>query len=168
MIRQIIRDNFGFVKALAIKYAPLPDLAEDITQQVFADFLKKEQQWDLSRDAKPLLAEMTRIQAKRSWQEQHRHMHADMQSLAEHVRQLAQSYDIEPIQEAEKAALNKCLEKLPDKSRHLLRTRYYLQANSKEISQHLGMTPAAVRRALFRLRQKLRNCIQGQLKESVV
>lgn len=167
MINQIIRDNLGFVQALAIKYAPLPDVADDITQQVFTDFLKKEQQWDLNRDVRPLLAEMTRIQAKRSWQERCRHMNADMTALVEHVKMLAQDHEMDPILDREKEALRHCLQKLPDKSRHLIRARYYLKTDSVEMSRHLDMTPAAVRRALFRLRRKLRDCIQFHLKEAV-
>jgi len=87
-----------------------------------------------------------------------------MRALAEHVRQLAESSHLEPIQEDERAALRQCLEKLPERSRLLVRTRYYLGANSVEIADRLGMTPTAVRRALVRLRQRLRACVEMQLR----
>jgi len=163
-IEQLIRENMGFVYALAVRYAPIPDVAQDITQQVFLEFLKKQQKWDLSKDIKPLLSEMTRLVARRSWQESCQQMTSQMRLLAEHVRRLAESSHIEPVQEEERAALRRCLEKLPERSRLLVRTRYYLGANSVEIADRLGMTPTAVRRALFRLRQKLRACVGMQLR----
>ncbi len=163
-IEQLINENVGFVCALAVRYAPVPDLVQDIVQQVFLEFLKKRQKWDLTRDVKPLLSEMTRLVARRSWQECSQQMTDQMRALAEYVRQIAESSPIESIQEEERMALRKCLEKLPERSRLLVRTRYYLGANSVEIATRLGMTPTAVRRALFRLRQRLRACVEIQLR----
>jgi len=163
-MEQLIQENVGFVCALAVRYAPVPDLAQDIAQQVFLEFVKKQQKWDLSRDVRPLLSEMTRLVARRCWQESCQQMTSQMRALAEHVRQLAESSHLEPIQEDERAALRQCLEKLPERSRLLVRTRYYLGANSVEIADRLGMTPTAVRRALVRLRQRLRACVEMQLR----
>jgi RNA polymerase sigma-70 factor, ECF subfamily len=163
-MERLIRENMGFVHALATRYAPVPDLAQDVTQQVFLEFLKKQRDWDLSKDIRPLLSEMTRIVARRSWHQSCQHMTSQMRHLAEHVRQLAEASHIEPIQEEETAALKLCLERLPERSRLLVRARYYLGANSIEIADRLGMTPTAVRRALFRLRQTLRVCVGRRLK----
>ena len=146
-----------------MKYAPSPDVADDIAQQVFLEFLKKQHMWDLSTDVRPLLAEITRLVAKRFWQARCRRMAPEMRELAEHVRRLAEEREFSPIQGDEKEALTRCLEKLPEKSRHLIRTRYFLGANSSEIAGRLDMTPGAVRRALFRLRVKLRECVHRQL-----
>ena len=163
-LERLIQENMGFVCALAVRYAPVPDVAQDIVQQVFLEFLKKQEKWDLTRDVKPLLSEMTRLVARRSWQESGQQMTSQMRALTEYVRRLAESSPVEPIQEEERLALKKCLEKLPERSRHLVRTRYYLGANSVEIAARLGMTPIAVRRALFRLRQRLRACVEVHLR----
>jgi RNA polymerase sigma factor (sigma-70 family) len=164
-IERLIRQHMGFVHALAIRYAPAPDVAQDVTQQVFLEFLRKQEQWDLTKDIRPLLSEMTRIVARRSWQESCQQMTSQMRHLAEHIRQLAECSHVEPIQEEETAALKRCLERLPERSRLLVRARYYLGANSLEIGDRLGMTPTAVRRALFRLRQTLRTCVDKQLRK---
>ncbi len=164
-IERLIRQHMGFVHALAIRYAPAPDVAQDVTQQVFLEFLRKQEQWDLTKDIRPLLSEMTRVVARRSWQESCQQMTSQMRHLAEHIRQLAESSHLEPIEEEETAALKRCLEKLPERSRLLVRARYYLGANSLEIGDRLGMTPTAVRRALFRLRQTLRACVDRQLRK---
>lgn len=36
----------GFVKAVALRAAPWPDLMDDIVQQVFLEFMRKEAHWD--------------------------------------------------------------------------------------------------------------------------
>ncbi len=58
-LNQIIQDHGGFVRALALRLAPAPGLAEDIAQQVFLEFIAKSAQWDLSSDVRPLFAGMT-------------------------------------------------------------------------------------------------------------
>jgi DNA-directed RNA polymerase specialized sigma24 family protein len=69
---QIFLMHHDFVKGVALKHAPWPGLMEDITQQVFLEFLKKESQWDLEADVRPLLATMTRLVALRLWRERTR------------------------------------------------------------------------------------------------
>ena len=48
-VAQLVLAHHGFVKGLAVRIAPWPGLADDITQQVFLEFLKKEAKWDLER-----------------------------------------------------------------------------------------------------------------------
>jgi Sigma-70 region 2 len=57
---RIFLSHHRFVKGVALRYAPWPDLMDDIVQQVFLEFMAKESKWDLSADARPLLATMTR------------------------------------------------------------------------------------------------------------
>jgi DNA-directed RNA polymerase specialized sigma24 family protein len=46
---QAFLTHHDFVKGVALKYAPWPGLVEDICQQVFLEFLAKEDRWDVSR-----------------------------------------------------------------------------------------------------------------------
>jgi RNA polymerase sigma-70 factor (ECF subfamily) len=64
-------------------------------------------------------------------------------------------------------ALAHCIEKLPEKHRQLLRTRYGERRGVEVIGQELGKTAAAVYRALSRIRHTLHDCVtqtisQGQ------
>ncbi|AGA29839.1 sigma-70 family RNA polymerase sigma factor [Singulisphaera acidiphila] len=64
-------------------------------------------------------------------------------------------------------ALAQCIEKLPEKHRQLLRTRYGEQQGVEVIGQELGRTAAAVYRSLSRIRHTLHDCVthaisQGQ------
>jgi len=58
--------------------------------------------------------------------------------------------------------LRECIRKVQGVSLKLLRG-FYTEGNSyKELSQHLSMNVEAVRKALYRSRQRLRECVQRQ------
>jgi len=164
-VRELLAAHDAFVRALALRLAPAPGLAEDIAQQVFLEFLAKEAQWDLSQDIKPLLAVMTRNVARRCWRERMHALPEVQRELAEHICQLADSKDVAWFGEEEKTILRRCLDRLPAKSRRLIELHYYLDTSSVEIAQQMDMQPDAVRRALFRLREQLRKCVRQFLPE---
>ncbi|SPE52322.1 hypothetical protein SBV1_1500028 [Verrucomicrobia bacterium] len=66
-VAQLVLAHHAFVKALAFKLAPWPGLVDDISQQVFLEFLAKQEKWNLDQDLRPLLATMTRLVAARWW-----------------------------------------------------------------------------------------------------
>jgi RNA polymerase sigma-70 factor (ECF subfamily) len=158
-VKELLAAHDAFVRGLALRLAPAPGLAEDVAQQVFLEFLAKEAEWDLSRDIKPLLAAMTRNVARRCWRERMHTLPEVQRELAEHICQLAESREVAWAGEEEKTILRRCLDRLPAKSRRLIELHYYLETSSVEIAQQTDMRPDAVRRALFRLREQLRRCI---------
>lgn len=160
---QLFLAHHDFVKGVALKYAPWPGLMEDITQQVFLEFLRKEAQWDLDKDVRPLLATMTRHIALRLWRDRTREQPEVVQKLADHIRQLAEEREALPRYEEEISVLRTCLQKLPDKSRELIRLYYYNDIGTPEIADQLAMKSDTVCRALSRVRDKLRDCIQRSL-----
>ncbi len=62
-------------------------------------------------------------------------------------------------------ALRTCLEKVPEKSRELLRSRYEQDAKAPDIALRLGMSSAAVRKSLERIRINLKKCMEDQLSQ---
>lgn len=154
--------HHAFVRSVAIRNAPWPGLAEDIVQQVFLEFLGKEERWDLERDLRPLLTTMTRHVALRLWRERTRQMPENIQKLAEHVRQLAEDRDGASAHESDEdqlAALRGCLAKLPYKSRSLVERYYFEERSAQDIAEQLQMKSGTVCRALCRVREKLRACL---------
>jgi RNA polymerase sigma-70 factor, ECF subfamily len=61
------------------------------------------------------------------------------------------------------AALRGCLEKLPPPSRRLLESRYAPGASIKGMAEADGRKVAAVSQILYRIREKLLNCVQAAL-----
>jgi RNA polymerase sigma-70 factor, ECF subfamily len=72
----------------------------------------------------------------------------------------------QPEQSARQAALEWCLEKLPEKSRRLLDLRYVEESSAEFVAQQMKSTPASVRVMLFRIRDVLANCIQSQVAQA--
>ncbi len=163
-IIQVVLAHSTFVKALAVRFAPWPGLADDIAQQVFLEFLSKEARWDLTNDPKPLLATMTRHVAMRCWRERTRQMPEVLRQLAEHVRELADQSELSPRWEDETAALRKCIEGLPKKSRTLIDLHYFGKISTPDMAKELSMKTEAVRQAICRIRSNLRQCIESTLK----
>lgn len=65
------------------------------------------------------------------------------------------------------AALARCLEKVAPKASNLLWRRYSSRQSSDEMASALGMTPTAVRLAMFKARAFLRDCISEELKHAL-
>lgn len=162
---QIFLTHHDFVKGVALKYAPWPGLMEDIAQQVFLEFMGKEERWDLEQDVRPLLATMTRHIAMRLWRERTRERPEVVQKLADHIRRLAEDSEVPPRYEEEIGLLRACLQKLPDKSRELVKLYYYGDIGTPQIAEQLDMKADTVCRALSRVREKLRECIQRQIQQ---
>lgn len=64
----------------------------------------------------------------------------------------------------EAGALRQCLDGLPADKRELVAMRYERNSSFDEISQHTNSTPAAVQRALSRIRKMLHGCIQRRMR----
>ena len=60
-------------------------------------------------------------------------------------------------------ALERCLEGLPPKSRPLLALRYEQGLKLGQIAQRIGASLDAVHKALFRLRDRLQECVEQRL-----
>jgi len=162
---QIFLTHHDFVKGVALKHAPWPGLMEDISQQVFLEFMAKESKWDLSQDARPLLATMTRHIAMRLWRERTRQQPDVVQKLADHIRLLAEEREAPPRYEEEIGVLRACLQKLPEKSRELVELYYYNDIGTPAIAEQVNMRADTVCRALSRVREKLRECIAQSMNE---
>lgn len=63
----------------------------------------------------------------------------------------------------EQEALRRCLEKLPEKSRDLVRMRYEESLKLRDIAERVSSTLDAVHKALSRIREALRVCVQEQI-----
>ena len=61
-------------------------------------------------------------------------------------------------------ALRRCLERLPDRARSLVRLRYGDSLKVADIASRVMSSPDAVQKALSRLRESLQRCVERQLR----
>ena len=60
--------------------------------------------------------------------------------------------------------LQDCIQRLAARSRQMIRLRYYEEVKAEVIARQIGGTGAAVRVALQRIRQQLRECVERQFR----
>jgi len=159
----LFMQHYVFVRAMAVRFAPWPGLVDDVFQQVFLEFMQCRERFDLVSDLRPLLATMTRRIAIRHWKQAMKLQPGSLQQLADHIRQVADEPDEEAKWDDEFEAMRVCLQRLPRKSLELLNLYYFQNVSTESIASGLGMKPGAVRRALSRLRNKLRECVRISL-----
>ena len=83
---------------------------------------------------------------------------------SEALEALAGAYDrISESSEDMRAALEHCVELLPERSRRVIELRYQQNKRVDGIAAMLGSTANAVSGVLFRVRQALRDCIEKQM-----
>ena len=80
------------------------------------------------------------------------------------IKQLAQTqYEAEELLELRLSLLRRCLRLLPRADRNLVKSYYGQRTTASGIARKAGRTPAAIRKALSRIRMKLSACIDRQM-----
>lgn len=156
----------GYVFRLARRFAPIQDLAEDIAQQVLADFIGKAEQWDLEQDLRPLLMAMTRRSAQAVWRQQAKLLPETLRQIAEYVRTELEEENNDILRQNDRIdALEHCLSKLPASARKLITLHYYEGISTESLAAQLGKKANAISQAMYRVRERLRTCIEFTLKQ---
>lgn len=162
--------HYGFVKRCALAAAPLPRFTEDIAQEVFVEFITHSQRWDLESDVRPLLAKTTYLVARKYWRDHKKTLPPMLVKVAENIRQNedeTQKSTTERLYENEIAALRQCLDRLPAKSRKVIRSYYFDHVDTERLAEGLEIQAKSVNRMICRIREKLRLCIQQHLKKEL-
>lgn len=150
-----------FVFRQARRAVTFSELAEDVAQQTFVDFLTKADQWDLEKDLRPLLMSMVQRRARAAWRERSKALPETLQKIGEYIQQeLNQEND---PSEDRLSALHTCIQKLPEGGRHLIIRHYFDGVPTKEVAEELQKNVGAVGKAIYRIREKLRLCIEQSL-----
>ena len=71
------------------------------------------------------------------------------------------AFGSEAAQEQKRQQLNRCLDQLPDRSRELIRLRYFESAPYQDIARHTGRSLAALYMAFTRIHGALADCVKA-------
>lgn len=136
--------------------------AEDIFQNVAVKAITR----DVHFETEAALISWAFIAARREgvdWLRRHSReslvVDDELWSLLEHEWQIAP----QRAPQEKLAALQDCLEAVPDAARHLLRLRYFEGYGCEEVAQQLGVGLNAVYKRLSRLHAALRSCVERRL-----
>ncbi|MDO5580918.1 MAG: sigma-70 family RNA polymerase sigma factor [Planctomycetia bacterium] len=154
--------NYHYVENVAYQTAPCSSLQHDIVHDTFIEFVKKSNQWDYSRNIKPLLRKITEIVALR-------YRYKWFRNLPESVRQIYENAVL-PYLESENqkmgdnendrlSALDSCLKKLPPHIRQLVEAYYFGDQSFADLEKSTGQKESTIRKTMCRIRNALRECI---------
>ncbi|WP_404305309.1 sigma-70 family RNA polymerase sigma factor [Neorhodopirellula lusitana] len=150
----------SFVRALGVD----ADWVDDLAQEVFLVAWREQQSFDTQRDVGKWLRGIARNLVRnevRKRQRQKRFLHQGLTEL------LIDAVPAKPLawEESDTSVLRDCVEQLAPKSRKLVSGRYRDGWKAPDLADHFGMTPAAVRQALGRIRQQLKQCVELRMVE---
>jgi RNA polymerase sigma-70 factor (ECF subfamily) len=174
LVRQVLDgDTQAFAELIRIYESDLWRIAvtlvrdwsgtENVVQQAFIDAYGHLHQYQIGTDFGAWIRTLARNRIRkehRSLSRAQRHLAEYRQELVERLQSEEPSRDDSDIY---RAALESCREALPDNEAVLLRLRYEQGKSFEAIARRQETTPAAVQRAISRIRLRLRACIEGKL-----
>jgi RNA polymerase sigma-70 factor, ECF subfamily len=139
--------------------------AQDVTQQVALTGARRFDEYDGSRPFIAWALWLAKSRIADHCRKQGRERLVFSETLMD---QLAEALAVRQPQVAgRQAALERCLEKLPEKSRRMLNLRYAEETPVEEMATALASTSGSVRVMLLRIRDLLAQCIEGELRKEV-
>ncbi|MGY8766852.1 MAG: sigma-70 family RNA polymerase sigma factor [Pirellulales bacterium] len=152
----------SFIRTLGVK----PDWVDDLAQDTFLVAHRELGSFERERDfgkwlrgiARNLIRNEVRKDARRR------------RLLSENLTNILLNSDNEVeeptlLEESRMCALRDCVEQLPSKSRELVSGRYGDGWTASDMADQVGMTAAAIRQALVRVRRQLKQCIESRTAE---
>lgn len=152
----------GFVRTLGVD----PDWVDDLAQEVFLVAWRERDSFDRQQDIGKWLRGIARNLVRnelRKDKRRRRLLHAGLAELL--VREFDADSQVAEVEQCRMPALRDCVEQLAPKSRQIIAGRYGDGWKAPDLADHLGMTSAAVRQALMRIRQQLKQCIELRVAE---
>jgi RNA polymerase sigma-70 factor (ECF subfamily) len=147
----------GFIRCLLLR----SEHVEDVLQETNLLLWNKADQFQPGTSFWAWASEVARYQVLTHWKKQGRDRHLFDDALVNQLAQEAQA--LVGLSEARRAALERCLEKLPAPQRLLLDRRYGLHEPIDTIAKSLDRPAGSLRQTLYRIREALLRCIENQL-----
>ena len=160
----LVERHLDAVRAFIALRLPIAHLVDELTHETFVFAFRHLAGFTAGTSLRAWLraiaANLIRAELQRFRREQANQLgYAQFQLLE---MELARA-ERQPSREAE--FLLECIEELPMPMRELLASKYREELTAAEIGTRLQRTEAWVWQVLFRLRQRLRECIEGKLAE---
>lgn len=175
LVRRLATDEAAFpelvsryqatVRGFTALWAPSRDEADDIAQEVFLGALHSAHTFDPSRDLKTWLLGIARNLTRQAWRRVLRLPQGSPQDLDSILEQHAVAAYQARAQKADQrnAALEQCIETLPEKERSAFNSYVVDELSSGEMASRMNTTEGTVRALVSRIRRRLKLCIERRL-----
>jgi RNA polymerase sigma-70 factor (ECF subfamily) len=150
----------AFIRALGVDEA----WVDDVAQETFLIAYRKLDEWDRTREAGPWLRGIARHLALNERRKAARRSRLVDRGLAEVMIEHAER-EPEAIATAAEllAALNSCLQELPQSGRDLIRRRYADGETAESLAARWKTRSDAMRQKLLRLRLLVKGCVERRM-----
>jgi RNA polymerase sigma-70 factor (ECF subfamily) len=135
-----------------------PADAEDVLQETNVVLWRKAAEFDATRDFLPWALRIAQLQAMAHLKRQKRFPITFDEPLLGVLADeaIAEAWDLD----VRRQALASCLQRLPERQRELIATRYEPVGSVNDPAHRSGKTPKAISEALRRIRRALLECIE--------
>ena len=149
-----------FVRSLGVE----PGWVDDLAQDTFVVAYREMDSYNPDRDFGKWLRGIARNLVRNELRKQGRHRRILHESLSQHLLNLAEN-EGDQVDVTQLSALRDCVEQLPNRSRELIRSRYFEGWDATILADKFEMKAATVRQTLLRIRRQLYQCINQRVKE---
>lgn len=151
----------GSVAAFVSSFIRDPHRAEDVIQNIAVSITESFDKYDPTRPFLGWALGIARHTIVDEIKKQSRDVHLFDIDVVERVAAAYLKLDGERLET--KAALEHCIEKLPEKHRQVLDMRYVAGLKPKQIAKSMNSTSNAISISLFRIRAALASCVEKRL-----
>ncbi|MBN1674117.1 MAG: sigma-70 family RNA polymerase sigma factor [Kiritimatiellae bacterium] len=163
LIRGFHRYLMTYLYVSGIPEADINDVAQEVALQAYRSLHR----YSADRPFLPWMRGIAAHRVKNYWRTQSRKQTREGLFREYVERQLADERTVRALADTPSERLQDCIRRLPEKQQQILALRYAQGLNANEISERLKREAAAVRKALSRIRDALRACLDGPIAGAV-
>ena len=160
-----ITENRSKLMAVIISMVGDLEVAEDMFQESVLEILTNIDKYDQDRDFLPWACGLARNIVRAHWRKSKKSPSLLSREILESLSDIAITGEDEDCWKDEKNALHRCLKKLPSRMQTLLYVRYARNLKGDQLSEYCKIPAGSIRTTLFRLRTKLRHCINTHIEQ---
>jgi RNA polymerase sigma-70 factor (ECF subfamily) len=164
LFADLVKDYQASLRAFVRSLGVDPGWVDDLAQDTFVVAYREMDSYNPDRDFGKWLRGIARNLVRNELRKQGRHRRILHESLSQHLLNLAGNEE-DQVDVTQLSALRDCVEQLPNRSRELIRSRYFEGWDATILADKFEMKAATVRQTLLRIRRQLYQCINQRVKE---
>ncbi|MEM7143624.1 MAG: sigma-70 family RNA polymerase sigma factor [Verrucomicrobiota bacterium] len=151
----------AFIRSMGLAWTEVDDVAQTVSLVMW----RKWDQFDPDTDFMRWARVIARFEVLKFRRKMARDRHVFREDLMELLAEASIELEERVPNERYRERLERCLERLPEKSRTLISTVYGGEQTIKEVAADLGTSATALYKALDRIRKELRACMETRSAE---
>lgn len=164
--REIVRRYAPGVRAFLASSLSDPQSVDDLTQETFIATYQSLEQVHPDQELGPWIKGIARNKLRMHLRSYYRKKDVVQSLKSEIIEEVIA--DIDTMSEEDKDQINSlqtCIQKLPDRSREIIKARYFSNESVINLAKRLQSTVTAMSSVIYRTKQILRDCVKQAVKQ---